>query len=499
MKVDDFARKVTTRPFNVQGLKAEDFRPFVKFLQDTGYTEKNIYDRLQTFDLGVKFELMPIYLDIFLIEHSFLDRLIEIFFLNSPIPRVKVVEMTGEPMYRFLQQVGILHEDNGMTVGNVAIFPVLGHYILADQRYEAINPKIMVYPPGADSYSLARAIMQKPMGDVLDICTGSGIQGIMAARHARKVTCVDLNRRAVNFVRLNAMLNGYDNVEALEGDLMAPVKGRKFDLITINPPFVPAPEQQLYFRDGSTSGTAIMEKAIEKLPEHLNEDGLCQIYTLIPVTERSIHDRIRDWIGEKPAHVLTAINMQISLEVFLMDHINPKREGSNFYDKQVRWMKTLMQEGIKSISFGSILIKWAKNAKPQSRELHVKLPTRSFWKELDTIMELLDHVGDHDYVEGLLKGSFRISPEVDYYATGKKLDGSGKYGVVFRESSLQSFLDLEREHVVILDAIMAGASGGEMIREEFLKSSGLSGDGGRQAFNGFFFDLLEKLVVEKAG
>lgn len=59
---------------------------------------------------------------------------------------------------------------------------------------------------------------------ILDLCCGSGIQGIAAAvlrgGNAR-VTCVDINPRAVRFARFNALLNGLDETRfsAIIGDL----------------------------------------------------------------------------------------------------------------------------------------------------------------------------------------------------------------------------------------------------------------------------------------
>lgn len=73
----------------------------------------------------------------------------------------------------------------------------------------------------------------------LDLCTGSGVLAIAAARHGcRHVTAVDVSRRAVIAARCNARLNGV-SVNSVRGDLFEPVRGRRFDLIVSNPPYVP--------------------------------------------------------------------------------------------------------------------------------------------------------------------------------------------------------------------------------------------------------------------
>lgn len=73
---------------------------------------------------------------------------------------------------------------------------------------------------------------------VLDMGTGSGIGAVFAARAGCRVTAVDINPDACRCGRINAALNGLeDRIEVLEGDLFAPVAGRRFDTILFNPPF----------------------------------------------------------------------------------------------------------------------------------------------------------------------------------------------------------------------------------------------------------------------
>src|SRR5437763_789552 len=79
-----------------------------------------------------------------------------------------------------------------------------------------------------------------PRASVLDLCTGSGALAIAAARRgAREVTAVDVSRRAVLAARLNARLNGV-HVRVVHGDLYAPLRRARFDVIVSNPPYVPA-------------------------------------------------------------------------------------------------------------------------------------------------------------------------------------------------------------------------------------------------------------------
>lgn len=72
---------------------------------------------------------------------------------------------------------------------------------------------------------------------VLDMGTGSGVNGLLAARAGAEVVAVDLNPKAVACARRNAESNGLaDRMRVQLADLFQGVEG-DFDLIVFNPPF----------------------------------------------------------------------------------------------------------------------------------------------------------------------------------------------------------------------------------------------------------------------
>lgn len=123
-----------------------------------------------------------------------------------------------------------------------------------------------------------KTITLDPRARVLDVCTGSGAVAIAAAvRGVREATAIDLHRLSAWTARLNARLNGV-RVRALHGDLFEPVKGERFDLITANPPYVPAPpdsegEKGDRAWNAGSDGRAIVDRLIDQLPDHLTADG----------------------------------------------------------------------------------------------------------------------------------------------------------------------------------------------------------------------------------
>jgi release factor glutamine methyltransferase len=113
----------------------------------------------------------------------------------------------------------------------------------------------------------------------LDVFAGSGVLGVAAAlAGARDVTAVDVSRRAVWNVRLNAALNG-TRVSARRGDLFAPVAGAEFDLIVANPPYIPSASDHLPSRgaarawDGGTDGRALLDRLCREVSPRLARGG----------------------------------------------------------------------------------------------------------------------------------------------------------------------------------------------------------------------------------
>jgi release factor glutamine methyltransferase len=106
--------------------------------------------------------------------------------------------------------------------------------------------------------------------DVLDLGTGSGICALFAARHARQVTAVDVNRAAVRCAELNARLNNL-SVDCRHGDLFGPVTGQKFGAVIFNPPFIIGPPADA--RDCAWRSPDVAARFATELAAHLAPGG----------------------------------------------------------------------------------------------------------------------------------------------------------------------------------------------------------------------------------
>ena len=138
-----------------------------------------------------------------------------------------------------------------------------------------------VFAPRSDSWMLAAAIAREAVEGraVLDLCCGSGVIGIAAARaEAAPVTAVDISRRAVLTARLNARRNGV-RVRGRRGRLFDAVGSERFDFIVSNPPYVPAPDGGIPDRgperawDAGHDGRVLLDELCEQAPRHLRPGG----------------------------------------------------------------------------------------------------------------------------------------------------------------------------------------------------------------------------------
>jgi release factor glutamine methyltransferase len=141
-----------------------------------------------------------------------------------------------------------------------------------------------VFRPISDTWLLADALDREPLppgARVLDLCSGSGALAIRAAAadRTREVVAVDVSRRAVLTIRLNAALNRV-RVDARRGDLFGAVAGQRFDAIVSNPPYVPAATDELPARglarawDAGRDGRALLDRICAGAARHLNPGGV---------------------------------------------------------------------------------------------------------------------------------------------------------------------------------------------------------------------------------
>jgi release factor glutamine methyltransferase len=157
-----------------------------------------------------------------------------------------------------------------------------------------------VFKPPSDCWLLADAVRERGLASgarALDVFTGSGALAVASARAgARDSTAIDVSRRAVLCARVNGRLNGV-RVRALRGDLFAPVRGERFDLVTANPPYVPGDPQlpsagPARAWEGGRDGRVLVDRFLDGVPSVLAPGGAVVIVHSHLTGERATLDRL---------------------------------------------------------------------------------------------------------------------------------------------------------------------------------------------------------------
>ena len=179
-----------------------------------------------------------------------------------------------------------------------------------------------VFRPISDTWLLADALDAEPLppgARALDLCSGSGALAIRAARRA-ETTAVDVSRRSVATIRLNAALNGV-RVRAVRGDLLDAVAGERFDAIVSNPPYVPAPSEALPARgperawDAGRDGRALLDRICAQAPDHLRPGGVLLV----------VHSSLLGY--ERTAALLSEGGLQVDLAAQERGPLGPLMNG----------------------------------------------------------------------------------------------------------------------------------------------------------------------------
>ena len=87
---------------------------------------------------------------------------------------------------------------------------------------------------------------KQPISRILDLCTGSGCLGILAAMHYPQamVDISDIDDGAIKVAQKNISLHGLEKrINAVISDVYEQLPCHQYDIITANPPYVPVSEQ----------------------------------------------------------------------------------------------------------------------------------------------------------------------------------------------------------------------------------------------------------------
>jgi methylase of polypeptide subunit release factors len=236
----------------------------------------------------------------------------------------------------------------------------------ADQRGGPV-PADHVLGVGHASISLARATARRPVGTLLDLGTGCGVQALHASRHAEKITATDVSERALALARATFSLNGLD-VETRGGEWFAPVRNRRFDQVVCNPPFVVGPPRVDYvYRDSGLGGDDASALVVRQLPSFLNEGGVGQLLA------SWLHRRGEDWADRVTGWLPKGVDAwfvqrdvadpALYVGTWLRDAgVDPRSPEGR--EKANAWLDWFAENDVEGIGFGFVTLRRTDEAHP---------------------------------------------------------------------------------------------------------------------------------------
>ena len=264
---------------------------------------------------------------------------------------------------------------------------------------------------GGAGLTLAGLTPRTRVRSALDLGCGCGIQTLYLLRHAEHVVATDISERALAFTAFNAALagvcvtggpdvgsgDGAGRLELLQGSLLEPVAGRRFDLIASNPPFVLTPpavrEAGLPLMEYRDAGGPVLPVLVAGLGEHL-EPGAAAV--MLGNWEHrgadSWREAVATWIPEGLDGWVIEREVQDPVEyatMWLRDGgLTSERDAEGFDAALGAWIDDFEVRGVQGVGFGYLIV-------------HRPLRPRDPWRLLEEVTTSGQGVLGHHVAEVL--------------------------------------------------------------------------------------------------
>jgi methylase of polypeptide subunit release factors len=207
-----------------------------------------------------------------------LNTLIRVFFMLGDYPADEVAAAMQPLRVEQLVEAGLLRRDGDMLSTLLRIQPC-GDLLFGFYHGNPDTPPeeaLMLISPS--SLEVAHLMTRRPARRALDIGTGSGFLATQLSGFCEQVHAIDVNPSAIRGAEFNARWNGISNITFLTGNLLEPVRGRQFDCIVSNPPFLIAPVTSAFstryrFKHSGLEGDTFSIDLARDAARLLAEDG----------------------------------------------------------------------------------------------------------------------------------------------------------------------------------------------------------------------------------
>jgi precorrin-6B methylase 2 len=402
----------------------EQFARLRRNLEEIGYTTAVVNKRrgMLAFDEPPPSE----------IPTSALDVLILLFLDGAAVARPVVFEHMPSELLELLHVFGLLvcdENDGGACHAPLALYPTGGVYIVSDHRGIGLGEarKDLVFPAfSANSAEFLASLPTTACESLLDLGAGTAVAALIgAASYARHAWAVDVTARATRMAEFNAQLNDSSNITVLRGDLYEPVSGISFDRIVSHPPYMPANDEGLIFRDGGEDGEAITRRVIEGLPAHLRPGGrFCCRCMASDRKGAPLEKRLRAMLGEAHAEFDVVLTPQVTipLELYLCNTLSA---GGLTADEYNRLRRVYLRLEVENMVIGFVFME-RHGVKRTPITLRRQLPagTHPARNPVDWLLERERAQFDPAVIHALFASRPAITPHTSIELTHRAREGT---------------------------------------------------------------------------
>jgi methylase of polypeptide subunit release factors len=373
-----------------------DFETVRRLLADSNFTEAEIVRRLGLDDLE-DFEKDTDREQIEPFEDSAVGLLMRLFVEGRYVSEQLARARLSTAGVQALERLGLITSDEdepGCLEATVALYETADVLIISDRWNMPDRTPFLVSPDIVYSAVVSNAqrflsfIPLDPCDDCLDLCSGSGVAALSAAkRYAQRAYSYDIAERSVAFAEFNRRLNAIPNASTHQGDLYEPAGDRTFDRILAHPPYVPVLRPKYVYHDGGEDGESVIRRIIEGLPRHLKPGGL---YFMLAMgsdrTDAPLEQRVRGWLGghEPEFDVLVSPKRILAPEEFGMTAATKSQTPQEDVE---RFKKLFDQLQVSNLVYGTVMIQ----RRAESRGVFTarrQMGPRTSVRELMTLLRL---------------------------------------------------------------------------------------------------------------
>ncbi len=304
-------------------------------------------------------------------------RLALLFVYDGMPPAASVHDALGPETVSALLDAGVLVAEGDALRARFRLLPFGDVWVFSD---DPAAGRDAVMGAGPATMALARLLPERIEGRFLDLGCGAGALALFAARRGADAMGTDLNPRATAMGRVNAALNRLP-AEFDTGDLLEPVRGRRFDVVIAQPPFVIQPESQeaVTYVHGGPRGDAIVGRLVSVLSEALAPGGWAAVrFDAAVGPDEQIHDRVRGWLDGAPLDLALLTTRAPSPDAIALGYaaLEDPTLGAAYAESARRYREHIDLWGITEFHQALALLRAGRDGNPGGR-FGIQLPVRT--------------------------------------------------------------------------------------------------------------------------